>query len=118
MLLSPKLRRAKTRTSSSAGAILQAARELFVSDAVERTTLDAVALRAKVSKRTVYDYYGDKRNLVLAVPVPRTAADHFIALSFGLVHNTQGTLGGAPASGAQQTIIEGVQAFLRAYAPR
>lgn len=178
--------------------------------------MDAVALRAKVSKRTVYDYYGDKRNLVLAViehvgqslldsieaairahlsddvaiadvdalekalvsfvnevststiessdytafmklvttdgsqlpelgghrlsdapeevigerlahfaqvgllavPVPRTAADHFIALSFGLVHNTQGALGGARASDAQQALVEGVQAFLRAYAPR
>jgi len=197
-------------------AILQAARELFVSDGVERTSVDAVALRAKVSKRTVYDYYGDKHNLVLAViehvgqslldsieaasrahlsddaaivdvdalekalvsfvnevststiessdytafmklvttdgsqlpeladhrfydapegvlgerlahfaqmgllavPAPRTAADHFIALSFGLVHNTQGVLGGARPSDVQQTIVDGVQAFLRAYAPR
>lgn len=196
-------------------AILEAARDLFVSDGIERTSVDAVALRAKVSKRTVYDYYGDKRNLVLAViehvgralldsieaairahlsddaaiadigtlehalvsfanevssstiessdysafmnlvatdrsqlpeladhpfsdapedaiaerlahfgktglltvPVPRTAADHFIALSFGLVHNTQGALG-ATTTNVQQTIIDGVQAFLRAYAPR
>ncbi|GAA4180042.1 TetR/AcrR family transcriptional regulator [Gryllotalpicola koreensis] len=48
-------------------AILAAARELFVRDGVERTSMDAVATRAGVSKRTVYDYYGDKRGLLLGV---------------------------------------------------
>lgn len=48
-------------------AILTAARELFVRDGVERTSMDAVAARAGVSKRTVYDYYGDKRRLLLGV---------------------------------------------------
>lgn len=48
-------------------AILSAARELFVTDGVERTSMDAVATRARVSKRTVYDYYGDKRRLLLGV---------------------------------------------------
>lgn len=48
-------------------AILTAARELFVHDGVERTSMDAVAARAGVSKRTVYDYYGDKRRLLLGV---------------------------------------------------
>ncbi len=48
-------------------AILAAARELFVHDGVERTSMDAVAARAGVSKRTVYDYYGDKRRLLLGV---------------------------------------------------
>ena len=48
-------------------AILTAARELFVLNGVERTSMDAVAAEAAVSKRTVYDYYGDKRRLLLGV---------------------------------------------------
>ncbi|MFB9312525.1 TetR/AcrR family transcriptional regulator [Nocardioides plantarum] len=50
-------------------AILSAARELFVRQGVERTSMDAVAAEAAVSKRTVYDYYGDKHGLLLAVVV-------------------------------------------------
>jgi TetR/AcrR family transcriptional regulator, mexJK operon transcriptional repressor len=50
-------------------AILAAARELFVRDGAERTSMDAVAATANVSKRTVYDYYGDKRGLLLGVIV-------------------------------------------------
>lgn len=48
-------------------AILTAARDLFVQNGVERTSMDAVAAQAGVSKRTVYDYYGDKRGLLLGV---------------------------------------------------
>jgi TetR/AcrR family transcriptional repressor of mexJK operon len=48
-------------------AILTAARELFAQAGVERVSMDAVAARAHVSKRTVYDYYGDKRRLLLGV---------------------------------------------------
>ena len=48
-------------------AILTAARELFVKTGVVRTSMDAIAARAEVSKRTVYDYYGDKRRLLLGV---------------------------------------------------
>lgn len=48
-------------------AILTSARELFVQTGVERTSMDAIAARAEVSKRTVYDYYGDKRRLLLGV---------------------------------------------------
>ncbi len=48
-------------------AILTAARDLFVQSGVERTSMDAVAAHAGVSKRTVYDYYGDKRRLLLGV---------------------------------------------------
>ena len=67
---------ARTRTSSKPvreglahkrAAILAAARELFVTHGVERTSMDAVAAEAGVSKRTVYDYYGDKHGLLLAV---------------------------------------------------
>jgi TetR/AcrR family transcriptional regulator, mexJK operon transcriptional repressor len=48
-------------------AILAAASELFVADGFERVSVDAVAARAGVSKRTVYDYFGDKDSLLVAV---------------------------------------------------
>ncbi|MFB2598482.1 TetR/AcrR family transcriptional regulator [Herbiconiux sp. P17] len=48
-------------------AILAAARSLFLADGFDRTSMDAVAAQAAVSKRTVYDYYGDKRTLLSAV---------------------------------------------------
>ncbi|WP_329258996.1 TetR/AcrR family transcriptional regulator [Streptomyces sp. NBC_01478] len=48
-------------------AILAAARDLFVHQGVDRVSMDAVAARAEVSKRTVYDYFGDKRRLFLAI---------------------------------------------------
>ncbi|OEU91673.1 TetR family transcriptional regulator [Streptomyces abyssalis] len=48
-------------------AILSAARELFLADGFDRSSVDAVAARAEVSKRTVYDYFGDKQTLLRAV---------------------------------------------------
>ncbi|MFJ4584913.1 TetR/AcrR family transcriptional regulator [Streptomyces echinatus] len=48
-------------------AILSAARELFLADGFDRTSVDAIAARAAVSKRTVYDYFGDKQTLLKAV---------------------------------------------------
>jgi TetR/AcrR family transcriptional repressor of mexJK operon len=59
----------RDRPAQKRAAILAAARELFVRDGVERTSMDAVAARANVSKRTVYDYYGDKQGLLLGVIV-------------------------------------------------
>src|SRR5215472_5468716 len=48
-------------------AIARAALTLFSSDGYERTSVDAIAAEAGVSKRTVYSYYGDKENLFLSV---------------------------------------------------
>jgi len=48
-------------------AIIGAARTHFLSDGFDRTSMDAISTSAGVSKRTVYDYYGDKRTLLLAV---------------------------------------------------
>lgn len=48
-------------------AILEAARELFEREGYDRSSVDAVAAKAAVSKRTVYDYFGDKQGLLLAV---------------------------------------------------
>jgi TetR/AcrR family transcriptional regulator, mexJK operon transcriptional repressor len=199
---------AKTLREGSAEkrtAILSAARDLFLSEGFDRTSVDAVAARAAVSKRTVYDYFGDKQTLLHAVvtdigdslvgtvrrtidstliglsrpaeledafvafsmrivsdmlgsadystlmkllggdhlaeapfgdapedalaaqlavlaeaglltaPDPRLAADHLLALTFGVVLNRLGAL---PASGdarVRPLVVEGVRAFLRAY---
>lgn len=48
-------------------AIVEAARELFMADGFDRTSVDAIAARAEVSKRTVYDYFGDKQSLLISV---------------------------------------------------
>lgn len=47
--------------------ILGAARERFLADGFDGTSVDAIAAQAGVSKRTVYDYFGDKRALLGAV---------------------------------------------------
>ena len=48
-------------------AMLQAARELFVKEGYELASVDAIAARANVSKRTVYDHFGDKETVFAAV---------------------------------------------------
>jgi TetR/AcrR family transcriptional repressor of mexJK operon len=48
-------------------AILAAARDLFVRLGVDGVSMDAIAAKAGVSKVTVYDYFGDKRRLFLAI---------------------------------------------------
>lgn len=63
----PAVKVVREGSARKRAAILAAARELFVREGVERTSMDAVAARAGVSKRTVYDYYGDKRRLLLGV---------------------------------------------------
>jgi TetR/AcrR family transcriptional repressor of mexJK operon len=46
-------------------AIAAAALALIARDGYERTSVDAIAAEAGVSKRTVYSHYGDKENLFL-----------------------------------------------------
>jgi TetR/AcrR family transcriptional regulator, mexJK operon transcriptional repressor len=47
--------------------IRRAALHLFTRDGYERTSVDAIAAEAGVSKRTVYNHYGDKENLFISV---------------------------------------------------
>ena len=47
--------------------IMRAALDLFTRDGYERTSVDAIAAEAGVSKRTVYNHFGDKENLFLSV---------------------------------------------------
>ncbi|OBB27213.1 hypothetical protein A5792_25765 [Mycolicibacterium peregrinum] len=48
-------------------AILDAAQELFLTAGFKSTSVDAIAARADVSKRTVYDHFGDKENILSTV---------------------------------------------------
>jgi len=48
-------------------AIVQAALRLFLRDGFARTSVDAIAEEAGVSKRTIYNHYGDKKSLFLSV---------------------------------------------------
>jgi TetR/AcrR family transcriptional regulator, mexJK operon transcriptional repressor len=48
-------------------AIVAAALRLFQRDGFARTSVDAIAEEAGVSKRTIYNHYGDKENLFLSV---------------------------------------------------
>ena len=52
---------------------------------------------------------------LLDVPDPRLAADHFIALTFGVTLSRLGTANAAKDSRVKPLIVEGVRAFLRAY---
>lgn len=54
--------------------ILDAATDLIGATGFERTSVDAVAERADVSKRTVYDYFGDKAGMFRAA-LERTEAE-------------------------------------------
>ena len=49
------------------GAIIAAGRELFLTEGFDHATMNEIAAQAGVSKRMVYDYYGDKRTLFNAV---------------------------------------------------
>ncbi|MFG1665357.1 TetR/AcrR family transcriptional regulator [Streptomyces sp. Y7] len=63
----PTTKTLREGSTQKRAAILTAARELFLSDGFDRSSVDAVAARAGVSKRTVYDYFGDKQTLLQAV---------------------------------------------------
>ncbi len=47
-------------------AILEAAKQLFVKQGFEGTSMDAIANKAGVSKLTVYSHYRDKETLFAA----------------------------------------------------
>jgi TetR/AcrR family transcriptional regulator, mexJK operon transcriptional repressor len=64
-------------------AIVEAALRLFGRDGFARTSVDAIADEAGVSKRTIYNHYGDKENLFLSV-VGETY-DAMIAVVVGLM---------------------------------
>lgn len=62
------------RSQRKHDAIAGAALRLFLLDDYERTSVDAIAAEATVSKRTIYNHYGDKENLFLTVVKDTCAA--------------------------------------------
>jgi TetR/AcrR family transcriptional regulator, mexJK operon transcriptional repressor len=54
-----------TSSATKHAAIERAALALFLRDGYDRTSVDAIAAEAGVSKRTVYSHFGDKENLFL-----------------------------------------------------
>jgi TetR/AcrR family transcriptional repressor of mexJK operon len=54
---------------------------------------------------------------LLSVPDARLAADHFIALTFGVALSRLGSANAAEDTRVRPLIEEGVRAFLRAYRP-
>jgi TetR/AcrR family transcriptional regulator, mexJK operon transcriptional repressor len=65
--LAEQSRRAVGGSGPKGEAIARAALRLFLRDGYERTSVDAIAAEAGVSKRTIYNRYGDKENLFLSV---------------------------------------------------
>ncbi|GAA0923514.1 TetR/AcrR family transcriptional regulator [Streptomyces thermoalcalitolerans] len=57
----------RRRSEGKKAAILEAAEALFLAEGYERTSVDAIAARAQVSKRTVYDHFTDKATIFLRV---------------------------------------------------
>ncbi|MFJ8787907.1 TetR/AcrR family transcriptional regulator [Streptomyces sp. NPDC102462] len=57
----------RRRSEGKRAAILDAAEALFLAEGYERASVDAIAARAQVSKRTVYDHFGEKAEVFLRV---------------------------------------------------
>lgn len=57
----------RRRSEGKRAAILEAAEALFLAEGYDLTSVDAIAGRAQVSKRTVYDHFGDKETVFLRV---------------------------------------------------
>lgn len=64
----------ESRTVSKHRKIAQAATEVFVQKGYSTSSVDEIALRAGVSKQTVYMHFGSKENLFLAVTAAATDA--------------------------------------------
>ncbi len=60
----PRARPGRPRSEEKRDAILHAAGNLFLEHGVERTSMDAVAQRAGVSKQTVYSHFAGKEDLL------------------------------------------------------
>lgn len=60
---SSRIRRPRRDSEQKSKAIMKAAAELFLRDGYSNTSMDAVALAAGVSKRTVYGHFGCKEDL-------------------------------------------------------
>ncbi|WP_048877047.1 TetR/AcrR family transcriptional regulator [Saccharomonospora saliphila] len=62
------------RSPEKRKAIADAARAVFVREGFARASVDTIAAEAGVSKRTIYNHYGDKKQLFLAIVEQSTDA--------------------------------------------
>ncbi|MEU5991479.1 helix-turn-helix domain-containing protein [Spirillospora sp. NPDC047418] len=53
----------RERTAATTGALVAAARELFVEDGFAATSLDAICARAKVTRGAFYHHFGNKEHI-------------------------------------------------------
>lgn len=89
----PRNGRGRPRSADKHRAILEAAGDLFLSEGFERTSMDAVARRAGVSKQTVYGHFENKERLFRAV-IAQKVAEYFPEdpLRYGADHSVLETL--------------------------
>lgn len=100
---------APPRYPEKRAAIARAALHLFVRDGYERTSVDAIAKEAGVSKRTVYSHYRDKEQLFLSVT--EQTLESVMEVINGIADRELYGHGGAPGD-----ITERLTAFIRATA--
>ena len=94
-------------------AIAAAAIALFLRDGYERTSVDAIAAEAGVSKRTIYNRYGDKENLFLSV-----LRDSYAAMMVTFREIADAHLGEARLAARNGDVQEDLTAFAREVAAR
>lgn len=87
-------------------AIIASSRELFIRHGVDGVSMDAVAAHAGVSKTTVYAYFGNKRQLFLAV-----LADASESLTATTRHALERHLGDGVAIASVAEFEEALTAF-------
>jgi TetR/AcrR family transcriptional regulator, mexJK operon transcriptional repressor len=89
-------------------AIAAAALRLFLRDGYERTSVDAIAAEAGVSKRTIYNRYGDKENLFLSV-----LRDSYTAMMLTLREIAEAHLGEERLAARDRDVQQDLTAFAR-----
>jgi TetR/AcrR family transcriptional repressor of mexJK operon len=94
-------------------AIAAAAIRLFLRDGYERTSVDAIAAEAGVSKRTIYNRYGDKENLFLSV-----LRDSYAAMMVTFREIAEAHLGEARLAAGSGDVQQDLTAFAREVATR
>jgi AcrR family transcriptional regulator len=94
-------------------AIAGAAVRLFLRDGYERTSVDAIAAEAGVSKRTIYNRYGDKENLFLSV-----LRDSYVAMMVTFRDIAEAHLGEARLATGDGDVQQELTAFAREVAAR
>lgn len=91
--ISSRPRLADPRVQRTRAAVLDAARTLFLRHGYAGTTMDEIAALAGLTKRTVYNNYGDKDALF------REIAEDTIASAEAFVHDMRDAFAGVSAAG-------------------